>query len=77
MRWIILIMANYPEMQSRMRKEIEDIIGDRMPVQDDKAECHFINAFISECLRYRTVVPLGLPHRTLCDTKLGIILLIL
>ena len=64
-------MANYPEMQRRMRKEIENNIGDRMPVQDDKNNCHFINAFISECLRHRIVGPTAVPRRALSDVQIG------
>ena len=64
-------MAYYPEMQRRMRKEIENNIGDRMPVQDDKNNCHFINAFISECLRHRIVAPTSVPRRALCDVEIG------
>ena len=70
-KWAILYMTNYPEMQRRMRKEIEDHIGDRIPVQEDKNKCHYINAFISECLRHRVSVPLSLPHKTLCDVEIS------
>ena len=64
-------MANYPEMQRRMRKEVENHIGDRIPVQDDKNKCHYINAFISECLRHRISVPLSIPHKTICDVEIS------
>ena len=64
-------MANYPEMQRRMRKEVEDHIGDRIPVQDDKNKCHYIIAFISECLRHRISVPLSIPHKTICDVEIS------
>ena len=63
-------MVNYPEMQRRMRREIEDKIGDRIPIQDDRMKCHYINAFISECLRHRIVAPTAVPHKTLCDVEL-------
>ena len=71
LKWAILYMTNYPEMQKRMRKEIEDQIGDRIPVQNDKNNCHYISAFISECLRHRVSVPLSLPHKTLCDVEIS------
>ena len=64
-------MANHPEMQRRMRKEVEENIGDRIPVQDDKLNCHFTNAFITECMRYRGIVPLGVPHKAICDVTIG------
>ena len=64
-------MANYPEMQRRMRKEVEEQIGDRIPVQNDKQNCHFINAFISEVLRHKIIVPMGVSHKTICDVEIS------
>ena len=66
-------MSNHPEMQRKMRKEIEEQIGDRIPVQDDRQNCHYINAFISECLRHKVVVPLALPHKTICDVEISML----
>ena len=63
-------MGNYPEMQRRMRKEIEEQIGGRIPVQDDKSNCHFINAFISEILRFSAVGPMALPHKSISDVEI-------
>ena len=70
LRWILLFMANYPSMQKRMRNEVEEQIGDRIPVQNDKQNCHYINAFISETLRHRIVVPLAAPRKTVCDVEI-------
>ena len=66
-------MSNHPEMQRKMRKEIEEQIGDRIPVQDDRQNCHYINAFISECLRHKVAVPLALPHRTICNIEISML----
>ena len=63
-------MANYPEMQTKMRKEIEKQIGDRIPVQSDKQNCDYVNAFISETLRHRIVAPMSVPHKTICDVQI-------
>ena len=70
LRWSILFMVNYPELQRRMRKEIEDHIGDRIPIQNDRKNCHYINAFISECLRHRSL-EFGVSRKTLCDVELS------
>ena len=59
-------------MQLKLRQEINDIIGDRMATHEDKKQCHFVNAFIAEALRYRGVAPIGVPHKALVDYKLGI-----
>ena len=64
-------MANYPEMQRNMRKEVNEQIGDRIPVQNDKHNCHYVNAFISECLRHRIIVPMAVPHKTVCDVVIS------
>ncbi|CAG2170385.1 unnamed protein product, partial [Oppiella nova] len=70
MRWIILLMANNIEMQLRMRHEINDIIGDRVADNHHKNNCHYVNAFIAETLRYKGVAPLGVPHVALSDYQL-------
>jgi cytochrome P450 len=73
LKWIILFMANYPEMQNKMREEIESVIGDRMPVQEDRNNCHYVNAFISETMRYRSIIPMGVVHKNVVQSKIGII----
>lgn len=70
--WAFLFMSTYPEYQRRMRKEIEDVIGDSdIPTVDHRAKCHLTTAFIAETLRLRHVVPLNMPHKTVVDTNLG------
>jgi len=69
-------MANFTDMQIKMRKEVEDNFGDRIVLHEDKQSCHYVNAFIAEALRFRGVAPLGVPHTALCDYKLGIHFLI-
>ena len=71
MRWIILLMANDTQMQIKMREEVEALIGDRIAVHEDRPNCHYINAFIAEALRFRGVAPLSVPHRALCDYRFG------
>ena len=64
-------MANYTDMQMKMRAEVDSIIGDRMATHEDRNACHYVNAFITEALRFRGVVPLGVPHKAFTDYKLG------
>ena len=63
-------MANYPSMQRKMRKEIEEQIGDRIPVQNDKQNCSYVNAFISEALRHKIINPMSIPRKTICDVQI-------
>src|SRR5882762_3689096 len=64
-------MCRYPELQKRMRNEVESVLGDRMPVQEDKNSLPFVSAFISECMRYRPIAPMVPPHKTTADTDIG------
>jgi len=53
-------MANYPEVQARAQAEIDVIVGpDRLPEFADRADLPYVNALISEVLRWQPVVPLG------------------
>lgn len=71
LRWELLIMATYPEIQKKLREEIAEQLGDRIATQEDKSRCHYVNAFITEVLRLRNIAPLGVAHMTTCDTVLG------
>ena len=71
LRWMVLLMANYPDLQQRMFQEITDAIGDRMPVQEDKSNLPFTCAFIKETLRFRTAAPIGLDHESGVDSSIG------
>ncbi|CAG2102040.1 unnamed protein product [Medioppia subpectinata] len=62
-QWILLLMTYYPEMQKKLRQEIESQIGDRMPTHEDRNRCHYVMAFIAETLRARNPLPSALPHK--------------
>ena len=64
-------MAKYPEIQTKMRKEVDDQIGDRLVMQEDKSNCHYVNAFISETFRFMPVTPVGVFHSNTINTKIG------
>ncbi|CAG2108040.1 unnamed protein product, partial [Medioppia subpectinata] len=69
-QWLLLFVCYYPEMQQKLRQEIESQIGDRMPTHEDRNRCHYVMAFIAETLRVRNVAPTGLPHKALVNTIL-------
>ncbi|CAG2119682.1 unnamed protein product [Medioppia subpectinata] len=70
-QWLLLFLCYYPEMQQKLRQEIESQIGDRMPTHEDRNRCHYVMAFIAETMRYRNVVPLSPLHKTVVQTKIG------
>jgi cytochrome P450 family 2 subfamily U polypeptide 1 len=74
MQWLILLMANFPEMQNKMREEIDEFVGDQVVIIDHKNNLNYVQAFISETLRFRPVVPLGVAHKATVDSSIGGIL---
>ena len=64
-------MAYYPEYQKKLHDEIQNELGDRMPLHEDMAKMHYTMAFISEMLRFRNPAPIGVFHKTLTNCKLG------
>ncbi|CAG2101775.1 unnamed protein product, partial [Medioppia subpectinata] len=69
---IELIIAYYPNYQDKLRTEISREIGDRVPVVEDKCRLNYTMAFISEMLRHRNPTPIGIFHKTMVNTKLGL-----
>ena len=56
-------MASYPEVQKRAQDELDLAIGPgRLPTMDDKQSLPYVSAILKECLRWRSVVPLSIPH---------------
>ncbi|CAK8692689.1 unnamed protein product [Clavelina lepadiformis] len=65
LRWAILCLIHYPQTQKQIREEIHEVIGSSGTVHmSHKPDMHYTNAFIQELMRYRTLGPLGIFHKT-------------
>ncbi|KAK6371465.1 hypothetical protein LTS17_008715 [Exophiala oligosperma] len=62
MQSFCLAMWYYPEWQKKIQQEIDEVIGDRLPTFDDFPRLPTVRAAIKETLRWRPVVPGGIPH---------------
>ncbi|KZT19016.1 cytochrome P450, partial [Neolentinus lepideus HHB14362 ss-1] len=59
-----LAMMLYPEVQKKAQAEIDAIVGpDKLPSFADRDQLPYIEALVSEVLRWNPVAPLGVPHR--------------
>ncbi|XP_038045429.1 cytochrome P450 2U1-like [Patiria miniata] len=69
--WLMLYMAMYPEVQNKVQKEIDDVIGsDRQPIGEDSNAMPYTNAVLMEMQRHRPVTPSAVPHQTRYQTEL-------
>ncbi|KAL3702776.1 hypothetical protein TMatcc_000088 [Talaromyces marneffei ATCC 18224] len=56
-------MTKWPEIQKKAQVEIDAVIGeDRSPTWADYACLPYVAAITKECVRWRPVAPLGMPH---------------
>lgn len=70
-RFGLLLLATYPEIQERMYNEIKDQVGtDSIPDYADRMRLPFCEAVVYETQRFANLVPFGVPRRNLQPTKL-------
>ncbi|KAM7020265.1 vitamin D 25-hydroxylase isoform 1-T1 [Passerculus sandwichensis] len=69
LRWAVLFMALYPNIQGQVQKEIDVVIGpNKMPTLEEKCKMPYTEAVLHEVLRFCNIVPLGIFHATSKDT---------
>ncbi|KAG8387941.1 hypothetical protein BUALT_Bualt02G0073600 [Buddleja alternifolia] len=70
--WGIAELVNHPEIQKKLRDEIDTVLGPGVPVTEpDTHKLPYLQAVIKETLRLRMAIPLLVPHMNLHDAKLG------
>lgn len=58
-------MTVFPEIQEKAREEIDRVVGSgRLPGFQDRDSLPYIEACVSEVLRWQPIAPLSLPHAT-------------
>ncbi|KAL1416154.1 hypothetical protein MTO96_006420 [Rhipicephalus appendiculatus] len=66
--WLMMMCAVKPELQSRMQREIDTVIGERGPgshvLWEDRTRMPYTQAFIWEMARCEPVNPFGFMRRT-------------
>ncbi|KAH9937759.1 cytochrome P450 [Epithele typhae] len=66
-----LAMLHYPEAMRKAQAELDSVVGrDRLPTFDDREKLPYVNALISETLRWRPIAVLGgSPHAVTTDDE--------
>lgn len=61
--WLLLTAAAYQDAQRRVQNEIDSVFGQsRSPVYSDHKCMPYTEAFISELLRWKTIIPINPPR---------------
>ncbi|XP_066283558.1 cytochrome P450 2D6-like [Branchiostoma lanceolatum] len=71
LRWSLLYMALHPDIQEKVQQELDDVVGDAVPTLSHRARLPYTEATVMEVQRVRTTVPLGIPHATTQQVKVG------
>ncbi|MED6277997.1 hypothetical protein CHARACLAT_019224 [Characodon lateralis] len=71
LHWGLLYMIYYPDIQERVRAEIDAVIGpSRQPSMTDRDNMPYTNAVIHEIQRMGNIIPLNVPRTANIDTTL-------
>ncbi|CAF99656.1 unnamed protein product, partial [Tetraodon nigroviridis] len=72
LRWAMLYMALYPNIQERVHREIDSVLPNgRMPTLEDKQKMPYVEAVLHEILRFCNIVPLGIFRATSQDANVN------
>ncbi|GLB41338.1 putative cytochrome P450 family protein [Lyophyllum shimeji] len=67
-----LAMVLNPDVQKKAQAEIDAVVGnDRLPTFADRPHLPYVNAIVSEVLRWNSVAPTGVPHTAMEDGVIG------
>ncbi|XP_069489447.1 cytochrome P450 2A13-like isoform X2 [Ambystoma mexicanum] len=66
----LLLIKKHPEIEARVLAEIDSVIGrDRLPTILDRSRMPYTDAAIHEIQRFSDILPFGVPHIVIRDTK--------
>ena len=71
LEWWFLVMSQYPEVQERMRKEVDEVVGEREASLSDRNSMPFTEAVIHEVHRWASLIGVNLPHCLFEESEFG------
>uniref|UniRef100_A0A8C8TXT2 Cytochrome P450, family 2, subfamily j, polypeptide 13 n=1 Tax=Peromyscus maniculatus bairdii TaxID=230844 RepID=A0A8C8TXT2_PERMB len=72
LRWALLYMALFPEVQEKVQAEIDRVIGqEKQPSLADRNSMPYTTAVVHEVLRMGNIIPLNVPREVTVDTTLA------
>ncbi|XP_053236382.1 cytochrome P450 2K6-like isoform X4 [Podarcis raffonei] len=71
LRWGLLLMMKYPEIQIKVQEEIAKVVGSSQPRIEHRTKMPYTDAVVHEIQRFANVNPTNLPHATATDVTLN------
>lgn len=73
LRWAVLVMANYPDIQAKIHQEMDDLVGKEKYEfsLSDRERLPYTMATLSEIQRYAPILPMSLQHETMQDVTVS------
>ncbi|KAI0200315.1 cytochrome P450 [Astrocystis sublimbata] len=69
LEFFIMAMTLHPEWQRKAQEEIDRVCGDKMPTTADSPNLPTVRACLKETTRWRSGVPIGVPHQCEVDDE--------
>ncbi|XP_077174075.1 cytochrome P450 2K1-like isoform X2 [Paroedura picta] len=70
LRWSLLLMIKYPEVQNKVHAEITKVIGSAQPQNEHRPKLPYTDAVIHEIQRFASILPMSVPRATVVDVTL-------
>ncbi|XP_067322189.1 cytochrome P450 2C21-like [Anolis sagrei] len=70
LKWAILVLANHPDIQDKVYKEIEDVLSSSFFCYQDLKKLPYTNAVLHEIMRSKYPSLFGVPRQTATDVKI-------
>jgi len=67
---VLQALCAFPEVQKKIQDEIDHVVGQGcLPELDDRINLSYTEATIREVMRWHTLIPSGITHTSMEDTK--------
>ncbi|XP_068136123.1 cytochrome P450 2K6-like [Hyperolius riggenbachi] len=66
-RWALIYMIQYPDIQRCVQEEIDRVIGSAQPRMEHRKDMPYTNAVVHEVQRRANILPMNLPRETTKD----------
>ena len=71
LRWAIIYLIHYPQIQAKLHQEVDEILGIILPTSSHRQQMPYVQATLDELQRIINVLPWGIPHRAIDDISIG------